>query len=167
MSIRNFVVPLAFLVLPNGRSVPPSAGYLKTGMPDHPQVTKGLNSRLGPPASGSFTPATFRGPALNGHPCPGGALAASMPLGPLHATCVQPAPKSRFVVSGLSRTRATRAGANAPRFFDACIIRPLSTLICAALLTVGARLLWAALGRSAGNRQQIRCMRCIRPHRVA
>jgi hypothetical protein len=26
-----------------------------------------------------------------------------MPLGPLHATCVQPAPKSRFVVSGLLR----------------------------------------------------------------
>jgi hypothetical protein len=28
-----------------------------------------------------------------------------MPLGPLHVTCVQPAPKSRFVVSGLSRTK--------------------------------------------------------------
>jgi hypothetical protein len=28
-----------------------------------------------------------------------------MPLGPLHAACVQPAPKSRFVVSGLSRTK--------------------------------------------------------------
>ena len=27
-----------------------------------------------------------------------------MPLGPLHATCVRPAPKSRFVVSGLLRT---------------------------------------------------------------
>jgi hypothetical protein len=26
-----------------------------------------------------------------------------MPLGPLHAACVQPAPKSRFVVSGLLR----------------------------------------------------------------
>jgi hypothetical protein len=26
-----------------------------------------------------------------------------MPLGPLRATCVQPAPKSRFVVSGLLR----------------------------------------------------------------
>jgi hypothetical protein len=28
-----------------------------------------------------------------------------MPLGPLHATCVQPAPKSRFAASGLSRTK--------------------------------------------------------------
>jgi hypothetical protein len=28
-----------------------------------------------------------------------------MPLGPLHATCVQPAPKSRFVVSGLARMK--------------------------------------------------------------
>jgi hypothetical protein len=27
-----------------------------------------------------------------------------MPLGPLHAACVQPAPRSRFVVSGLLRT---------------------------------------------------------------
>jgi hypothetical protein len=31
----------------------------------------------------------------------GAALAASMRLGPLHETCVQPAPKSRLVVSGL------------------------------------------------------------------
>jgi hypothetical protein len=28
-----------------------------------------------------------------------------MPLGPLRDACVQPAPKSRFVVSGLSRTK--------------------------------------------------------------
>jgi hypothetical protein len=28
-----------------------------------------------------------------------------MPLGPLHATCVQPAPKSRLVPSGLLRTK--------------------------------------------------------------
>jgi hypothetical protein len=28
-----------------------------------------------------------------------------MPLGPLHAACVQPAPKSRLVVSGLLRTK--------------------------------------------------------------
>ncbi|SET83182.1 hypothetical protein SAMN05216197_12759 [Pseudomonas graminis] len=50
---------------------------------------------------GSFTPVSLRGPAPNGHPCPDGALAASMRLGPLRETCVQPAPKSRFVVSGL------------------------------------------------------------------
>ncbi|SER76387.1 hypothetical protein SAMN03159444_04982, partial [Pseudomonas sp. NFACC02] len=34
---------------------------------------------------------------------PDGALAASMPLGPLRVVCVWPAPKSRFVVSGLLR----------------------------------------------------------------
>jgi hypothetical protein len=28
-----------------------------------------------------------------------------MPLGPLHDTCVQPAPKSRFLVSGLLRSK--------------------------------------------------------------
>jgi hypothetical protein len=28
-----------------------------------------------------------------------------MPLGPRNATCVQPAPKSRFVVSGLLRSK--------------------------------------------------------------
>jgi hypothetical protein len=28
-----------------------------------------------------------------------------MPLGPLHVTCVQPAPKSRFVASELARMK--------------------------------------------------------------
>ncbi|SDH26857.1 hypothetical protein SAMN05216605_105234 [Pseudomonas abietaniphila] len=92
------------LVCPNVQTVPPSAGYLKTGMPDHPQVTKGLRLLVGLLLRrSSFNPATLRGPALNGHPCPSSALAASMPLDPLRATCVQPAPKSRFVVSGLLR----------------------------------------------------------------
>ena len=50
---------------------------------------------------GSFTPASLRGPAPNGHPCPDGALAASMRLGPLYETSVQPAPKSRLVSPGL------------------------------------------------------------------
>jgi hypothetical protein len=50
---------------------------------------------------GSFTPVSLRGPAPNGHPCPYGALAASMRLVPLRETCVQPAPKSRWVVFGL------------------------------------------------------------------
>jgi hypothetical protein len=50
---------------------------------------------------GSFTPVSLRGPAPNGHPCPDGALAASMRLGPLHETSVQPAPKSRLVVPEL------------------------------------------------------------------
>ncbi len=49
---------------------------------------------------GSFTPVPLRGPAAIRHPWRGAALAASMPLGPLRETCVQPAPKSRFVSSG-------------------------------------------------------------------
>jgi hypothetical protein len=53
----------------------------------------------------SLTPATLRGPAAIRHPWRGAALAASMPLGPLRAACVQPAPKSRFVVSGRLRTK--------------------------------------------------------------
>jgi hypothetical protein len=56
---------------------------------------------------GTLTPTTLRGPAPNGHPCPDGALAASMRLGPLRVVCVQPAPKSRFAVSGLPRRRST------------------------------------------------------------
>ncbi|SEQ36195.1 hypothetical protein SAMN03159444_01513 [Pseudomonas sp. NFACC02] len=47
---------------------------------------------------------------------------------------VWPAPKSRFVSSGLSRTGATRTGANAHRFLGRCINTPRATL------TVGARL---------------------------
>ena len=50
----------------------------------------------------TLTPAMLRGPAPNGHPCPCGALAASLPLGPLRIAGVRPAPKSRFVVSGLA-----------------------------------------------------------------
>jgi hypothetical protein len=72
-------------------------------------------SWLGPTSSGTRTPTTLRGPAAIRHPWRGAALAASMPLDPLHAVCVWPAPKSRFVVSGLSRTRAILAGANALR----------------------------------------------------
>jgi hypothetical protein len=50
---------------------------------------------------GAFTPVSLRGPAAIRHPWRGAALAASMPLGPLHETCVQPAPKSRLAVFGL------------------------------------------------------------------
>ncbi|SER23909.1 hypothetical protein SAMN03159444_03588 [Pseudomonas sp. NFACC02] len=85
------------VVCPNVQTVPPSAGYLIT------PSNQGSSSWLGPPASGTRTPTTLRGPAPNGHPCPDGALAASMPLGPLRVACVWPAPKSRFVVSGLLR----------------------------------------------------------------
>ena len=54
----------------------------------------------------TLTQATLRGHALNGHPCPSSALAASMRLGPLRAACVRPAPKSRLASSGLSRTKS-------------------------------------------------------------
>jgi hypothetical protein len=118
MSLRSFA-------LANARPVPPPAGYLKRH-----QVTKcwllvGLLLRRS-----TLTPTTLRGPALNGHPCPSSAPAASMPLGPLRAACVQPAPKSRFVVFELSRTRATLAGASALRFVGSCINRPHATLNC-------------------------------------
>jgi hypothetical protein len=56
---------------------------------------------------GSFTPVPLRGPAAIRHPWRGAALAASMPLGPLRETCVQPAPKSRLAVAGLLRRRST------------------------------------------------------------
>ena len=85
-----------FWVLPNGRSVPPSAGDLIT--PSNQGLAPGW-ARL----RRVLTPATLRGPAPNGHPCPDGALAASMPLDPLRIACVQPARKSRFVAPGLSR----------------------------------------------------------------
>src|ERR1700712_6121674 len=45
---------------------------------------------------GPFTPVPLRGPAPNGHPCPDGALAASMRVGPLRETRVQAAPQPRF-----------------------------------------------------------------------
>jgi hypothetical protein len=78
--------------------VPP----LRRVFPTAEKVTKKAVLLVGPfLRQGSFTPVSLRGPASNGHPCPDGALAASMPLGPLRETCVQPAPKSRLVVPGL------------------------------------------------------------------
>jgi hypothetical protein len=143
---------VALRVLANARPVPPSAAYLKRHPSLLQKAAKCPGSRLGPPSSDTRTPTTLRGPALNGHPCPGSALAASMPLGPLRVVCVWPAPKSRLVVSELSRTRTTRAGANAHRFLKSCIH------LLAPLFFVGAWL----VPRSAGNRQQTRCMRGVR-----
>jgi hypothetical protein len=57
-----------------------------------------------------------------------------MPLDPLRVVYVWPAPKSRFVVSGLSRTRATLAGTNAPRFLGSCIHFLRTTLSCRSAL---------------------------------
>jgi hypothetical protein len=65
--------------------------------------------------------------ALSRHPC----------RSALRIACVQPAPKSRLAVSGLSRTRATRAGANALRIFYWCINLPRSTLNCRSALALG------------------------------
>ena len=50
----------------------------------------------------TLTPVLLRGHAAIRHPWRGAALAASMPLGPLRKTCVQPAPKSRLAVNGLA-----------------------------------------------------------------
>jgi len=72
---------------------------------------------------GSFTPVLLRGPAPNGHPCPDGALAASMRLDPLRKTCVQPAPKSRFAVSGIfadEEQKQSNSRANAEQMRSKC-----------------------------------------------
>ena len=73
------------------------------GLLERTPSNQGSCSWLGPPSSGTRTPATLRGHAPNGHPCPDGALAASMPLNPLRIACVWPAPKSRLASTGLSR----------------------------------------------------------------
>nr|GFB48190.1 two-component response regulator ARR3 [Tanacetum cinerariifolium] len=99
--------------LPNGRTVSPSASYLIEPRLQSQRAAKGLCSWFGPPSSGSFTPVLLRGPAPNGHPCPDGALAAFMPLGPLRKTWVQPAPKSRFAVTELFAQERAKATATA------------------------------------------------------
>jgi hypothetical protein len=86
--------------LPGGRLFRLRRVTWKSRKSHHPQVTKGACYWFGPTSSGSFTPVPLRGPAAIRHPWRGAALAASMPLGPLRETCVQPAPKSRFVVFG-------------------------------------------------------------------
>jgi hypothetical protein len=96
---------------------------------------------LGPTSSGTRTPTTLRGPAPNGHPCPDGALAASMPLDPLRVVCVWPAPRSRFVVPELSRTTAMRAGANAHRFPGSCVHLPRSYRDCVSLIFLPVHML--------------------------
>src|SRR3954465_13125815 len=82
--------------------VSPSASYLEKSKVAPSPSNQGCLLSVWPfLRQGSFTPVSLRGPAPNGHPCPDGALAASMRLGPLRKTCVQPAPKSRLAVTGL------------------------------------------------------------------
>ena len=91
---------------------------------------------------GSLTPTTLRGPAPNGHPCPSGALAASMPLGPLRVVYIRPAPKSRLAVTELfvhedqkrvlSRSKASRLKPVLPS-------EPISIDACAALVGPASR----------------------------
>ncbi|SES87451.1 hypothetical protein SAMN05216197_10348 [Pseudomonas graminis] len=84
-----------------GQTVSPSASYLEKSKVAPSPSNQGCLLLVGPfLRQGSFTPVLLRGPAPNGHPCPDGALAASMRLGPLRKTCAQPAPKSRLVSSG-------------------------------------------------------------------
>src|SRR3954465_14067631 len=83
--------------------VSPSASYLEKSKVAPSPSNQGCLLSVWPfLRQGSFTPVSLRGPAPNGHPCPDGALAASMRLGPLRETCVQPAPKSRLAVTGLA-----------------------------------------------------------------
>ena len=93
--VRSGVYPLS----PAARIMVPPLRRVTFGK-SAPKVTKNALLLVGPfLRQGSFTPVSLRGPAPNGHPCPDGALAASMRLGPLRETCVQPAPKSRLVSS--------------------------------------------------------------------
>ena len=67
-----------------------------------PQVTKGACSWFGPSCVGvPSLRSRSVGPRRTDIHVRNGALAASLRLGPLRETSVQPAPKSRFVVSGL------------------------------------------------------------------
>ena len=81
-------------------SVSPSASYLEKhpplGFKEQPRVPAPGWARL---RRNTLTPTTLRGPAPNGHPCPDGALAASLRLGPLRVVYVRPAPKSRLAVT--------------------------------------------------------------------
>jgi hypothetical protein len=80
-----------------------ASGFAFGELLDKAPSNQGLVLLVGPLLRrGSFTPVLLRGPAPNGHPCPDGALAASMRLDPLRKTCVQPAPKSRLAVDGLA-----------------------------------------------------------------
>ena len=95
------IVPTLRVVTPFGTLRVPGLAFGE--LLDKAPSNQGLVLLVRPfPRRGSFTPVPLRGPAPNGHPCPDGALAASMRLGPLRDTCVQPAPKSRLAVSGSS-----------------------------------------------------------------
>jgi hypothetical protein len=60
-----------------------------------------------------------------------------MPLGPLRATCVQPAPKSRFVVSGLLRSKIKINGNG-----NATVNSGLQGCVSSRNLEVGHQSLW-------------------------
>jgi hypothetical protein len=66
-----------------------------------------------------------------------------MPLGPLHATCVQPAPKSRFVVSGLLRKKIKINGnGNGNGNGNATVNSGLQGCVSSRNLEVGHQSLW-------------------------
>jgi hypothetical protein len=60
-----------------------------------------------------------------------------MPLGPLHVTCVQPAPKSRFVVSELLRKKINGNGNG-----NATVNSGLQGCVSSRNLEVGHQSLW-------------------------
>nr|GEX69760.1 hypothetical protein [Tanacetum cinerariifolium] len=84
----------------------------------------------------SLTPTMLRGPAPNGHPCPDGALAASMRLDPLRIVYVQPAPKSRLVAAGLYASRlAGERGVSAGKMPPDTLFSPdKAACACSALI---------------------------------
>jgi hypothetical protein len=140
--------------LPHVGPNPPDGGHFAFGelLGKTPQVTKGVCSWLGPTSSGSFTPVPLRGPAPNGHPCPDGALAASMRLDPLPETSVQPAPKSRLAVSGPSAYEDQERIKGFPA--EAGPTDTPHTLVGPALAGNGRGASWAACPRRAWERSK-------------
>jgi len=74
----------------------------------------------GPTSSGSLAPSLFQGPAAKGHPWPIAALAASMPLNPLHNDSTRPPDGASGVaceIAATERSHAPRGNAfgDAPR----------------------------------------------------
>jgi len=171
---QQIVLPVSALflssVLANARPFSPSASYLK-----RPQVTKGPCSWLGPTSSGTFTPATLRGPAAKGPSmahCGSRGIHAARPT-PRHlrSACTQVAICGVWAIARLEATATATAGARARAKAGARAAGAeagSSVLPCCSPAgrlqglwrprrVASARRAWElACRRSAGNRQQTR-----------
>ena len=93
--------------------------YSGSLLADAPKVSKrSVPLPSGPTSSGSLAPSSFQGHAAKGHPWPIAALAASMPLNPLHNDSTRPPDGAFGVVCEIgdpapNRARALRLGRNA------------------------------------------------------